>query len=111
MIGFNLDRKIKVALVHDYLNQYGGAERVLECLAEMFPDAPIYTLFYYKKLLHGKFRDRIIKTSFLDNIFVRRNHRLFIPFFPSAAESINLKDKYDLIISDSAGFGKGVKHT
>src|SRR3989338_1249688 len=111
MIGVNSDRKLKVALVHDYLNQYGGAERVLECLAEMFPDAPIYTLFYDKKLLRGKFKDRVINTSFLDNIFVRRNHRMFIPFFPKAAEFINLKDKFDLIISNSAGFAKGISHS
>ncbi len=111
MIGANTSKKLRVALVHDYLNQYGGAERVLECLAEMFPDAPIYTLFYDKKLLRGKFKDRVIKTSFLDNVIVRHYHRLFIPFFPVAAESLNLKDKYDLIISDSAGFGKGVNHS
>lgn len=107
----NQDKKLKVALVHDYLNQYGGAERVLETFAEMFPDAPIYTLFYDKKLLNGRFKNRIINTSFLDNPFVRRNHRLFIPFFPKAAEFLNLKDKFDLIISDSHGFAKGIKHT
>lgn len=114
MIGANFkktgENKLKVALVHDYLNQYGGAERVLECLAEMFPDAPIYTLFYDKKLMRGRFKDRVIFTSFLDNLLVRRNHRWFIPFFPAAAERLNLKSKYDLIISDSAGFAKGVRH-
>lgn len=103
--------KLRVALVHDYLNQYGGAERVLECLAEMFPEAPIYTLFYDKHLLRGKFKDRIIKTSFLDYALVRNHHRLFIPFFPKAAEYLNLKDEFDLIISDSAGFAKGVSHS
>lgn len=111
MIGVKLEKKLKVALVHDYLNQYGDAEKVLECLAEMFPEAPIYTLFYDKKLLRGRFKDRVINTSFLDNALVRRNHRLFIPLFPKAAEFINLKNKYDLIISDSHGFAKGVSHT
>ncbi len=111
MIGVKNTDKLKVALVHDYLNQYGGAERVLECLAEMFPDAPIYTLFYDKKLLRGKFKDRVINTSFLDNALVRKNHTLFVPFFPKAVEFINLKDKYDLIISDSHGFAKGISHS
>lgn len=101
---------LKVALVHDYLNQFGGAERVLETLAEIFPEAPIYTLFYDKELLAGRFKNRLIKTSFLDVPFVRRHHRLFIPFFAKAAETLDLGGNYDLIISDSAGFGKGVKY-
>jgi glycosyltransferase involved in cell wall biosynthesis len=101
---------LKVALVHDYLNQFGGAERVLETLSEIFPEAPIYTLFYDEKLTDGHFKNRLIKTSFIDKRFVRRHHRLFIPFFAKAAETINLGENYDLIISDSAGFGKGVRY-
>jgi len=42
---------MKIALVHDYLNQYGGAERVLEAFCEIFPDAPIFTLIYAPELL------------------------------------------------------------
>ncbi len=105
-----LKKKPRVALVHDYLNQYGGAERVLETIAEIFPDAPIYTLFYDKHLTKGYFANRDIRTSFLDNPFVQKNHRLFIPLMPLAAQSINLKDNYDIIISDSAGFGKGINY-
>ena len=101
---------LRVALVHDYLNQFGGAERVLLALAEMFPQAPIYTLFYEPDVLDGHLKEREIKTSFLDHPFIRRRHRLFIPLFAKAAESIDLGDNYDLIISDSAGFAKGVKH-
>ena len=101
---------MKVALVHDYLNQFGGAERVLETLLEIFPEAPIYTLFYDQELLNGRFRDRTIKTSFLDKPFIRRHHRFFIPLMPKAAENLNLNEEYDLIISDSAGFGKGVSY-
>ena len=44
-------KEIKVALVHDFLTQYGGAERVLEVLTEMYPEAPIYTLLYDKMAL------------------------------------------------------------
>jgi hypothetical protein len=42
------NKTVKVALVHDYLNEFGGAERVLMTLSEMYPDAPIYTAFYTK---------------------------------------------------------------
>jgi len=56
---------MKVALVHDYLNQYGGAERVLEAFTQIFPQAPIYTLLYDKVAMRGKFKDREIHTSFL----------------------------------------------
>jgi len=102
---------MKVALVHDYLNQFGGAERVLLSLAEIFPEAPIYTLFYEPKIFNNHLDQKIIRTTFLDRPFVRQQHRLFIPLFARAAESINLGSDYDLIISDSAGWAKGIKHT
>lgn len=101
---------MKVALVHDYLNQFGGAERVLITLAQMFPTAPIYTLFYEPEIFDAHLKGREIKTSFLDHPFIRRRHRFFIPLFARATESINLGDKYDLIISDSAGWAKGVRY-
>src|SRR3989344_156882 len=103
--------KVRVALVHDYLNQFGGAERVLFTLGEMFPEAPIYTLLHEKESLNGRLANREIKTSFLDKPFVRRHHRLFIPFMPKAAEMLNLGEEYDLIISDSASFAKGVSYS
>lgn len=100
---------MKVALVHDYLIQYGGAERVLETLMQMFPDAPVYTLLYDEERTLGRFRGRVKGTAFLDVPFVRRNHRLFIPLMPLAAELLRFDEPYDLIISDSAGFAKGIR--
>ncbi len=102
---------MKVALVHDYLNQFGGAERVLLALTEMFPEAPIYTIFYDENKLHGKLKGKDIRTSFLDFQLARDNHRFFIPIMPLAAESLNLGNEYDLIISDSASFGKGINYS
>src|SRR3989344_5832399 len=81
---------MKVALAHDYLNQYGGAERVLEVLMEMFPDAPIYTLLYDKERTFGKFEGRVRKTSFLDRDFVRKGHRPFLPLMPIAAQMLKI---------------------
>lgn len=104
------EKRPRVALVHDYLNQFGGAERVLIALAELFPEAPIYTLFYDPAIFGNTFGAREIKTSFLDHAFVRKNHRFFIPVMHKAAESLDLGDEYDLIISSSSSFCKGVTY-
>ncbi len=101
---------MRVALVHDYLNQYGGAERVLECLMEMFPEAPVFTLMHDAERTGNRFVSRVAKTSFLDFPFARRNHRLFIPLMPLAAKMTNLGSDFDLIISDTAGFAKGIRY-
>lgn len=101
-------RKMKVALVHDYLVEYGGAERVLECFSEIFPDAPIYTLVYDKKLASRILPGKTVRGSFLQKIpFSKSFHRLFPLLMPTAIESFNL-DYYDLVLSDSASFAKGV---
>jgi len=99
---------MRVALVHDYLNQYGGAERVLEAFCEIWPEAPIFTLIYDAKRTGGAFKDRKIKTSFLQKMpFVKAHHRPFLMLMPLAVEQFDLS-KYDLVISDSASFAKGV---
>jgi glycosyltransferase involved in cell wall biosynthesis len=101
---------MKIALIHDYLNQYGGAERVLETLCEIFPDAPIYTLFYDEEKTLGKFKNKKIITSFLDYEFVRNNHRLFIPLMPLAIFLMKVNKKFNIIFSASAGFAKGIRY-
>lgn len=98
---------MKVALTHDYLNQCGGAEKVLEVLAEIFPQAPIYALFYDAKKTRGHFVNRIKKTSFLDFGIVRNHHRFFIPLFPLASSNLKPDQSYDLVVSSSAGYAKG----
>lgn len=99
---------MKIALIHDYLVQYGGAERVLECFVELFPDAPIYTLIYDKKAMHGVFADKNIKTSFLQKIpFAPGNHRLLPSLMPIATEQFDFSD-YDIVLSDSSSYMKGV---
>ena len=100
---------MRVAILHDYLNQYGGAERVLEVLLEIFPSADIYTLLYDKERTFGKFEKNIKKTSFLNIPFVRRRHRMFIPFMPLASRFLRSKEKYDLVFSSTAGYGKGFR--
>ncbi len=98
---------MRVAILHDYLNQFGGAERVLQVLLEIFPDADLYTLVYDKEKTRGLFEGKVKGTSFLDWPLVRRYHRLFIPFMPLAAASFKQKGDYDLVVSSTAGYAKG----
>ena len=99
---------MKIALVHDYLVQNGGAEKVLEAFCELYPEAPIYTLVYSPKLMHGAFEGRDIRTSFLQKWpFAAGRHRVFPQFMPFAIEQFDLSD-YDIVLSDSSSFAKGV---
>lgn len=99
---------MKVALVHDYLVQYGGAERVLEAFTEIFPKAPIFTMVYDKHLMNGAFKDRKIYTSFLQKIpFIGSHHRLFPLLMPMAIEQFDLSG-FDVVLSDSNSYAKGV---
>ncbi|MCX6023170.1 MAG: hypothetical protein NTZ05_15860 [Chloroflexi bacterium] len=94
---------MRVALVHDWLNQNGGAERVLEVLHDMFPDAPVYTSIYAPEVF-PHYQGWDIRTSFLDRLpGARRNHQKLLPFYPLAFEQFDLSE-YDLILSNSSGF-------
>lgn len=99
---------MKVALVHDYLNQMGGAERVVLALHELFPDAPLYTSIYDPTRVDPAFQKMDIRTSFMQKFpFIMKHHQPYLPFYPSAMESLDLRG-YDLILSSSSAFGKGV---
>ncbi|MEA3398119.1 MAG: glycosyltransferase, partial [Patescibacteria group bacterium] len=99
---------MRVALVHDHLMQAGGAEKVLEVFADMFPDAPIYTLMYDEALIKKNFPNRKIEASIIHKIPLgRRRYRWFMPFMPMAIEFFDLSG-YDLVLSDSSSFAKGV---
>jgi glycosyltransferase involved in cell wall biosynthesis len=99
---------MKIALVHDYLNQYGGAERVLQVLCAMFPQAPIYTAVYDEVTTGGVFKGRDIRTSFLQNIpGARRFHHAFSFLMPIAFEQFDFSS-YDVVLSISSSFGKGI---
>lgn len=99
----------KVALVHDFLLYRGGAERVLRVLADLFPEAPIYTLLSDREGMKGMFDDREVRTSFLGSWprFLRRRHRWLLPFYGAATEAIDLRD-FDLVISSSGAWTKGI---
>lgn len=101
-------RGLKVAIVHDYLNQQGGAENVVEVFAEMFPDAPIYTSVYDRNRMPDSWAGRDIRTSFMQHISPSLPvAKALIPLYPTAFESFNLNE-YDLVLSSTTSFAKAV---
>ena len=99
---------MKVALIHDHLAQDGGAEKVLKVLAEMFPEAPIFTLLYEKKNTDKYYRHRHIETSIIQKLPGGISHyQWYMPFMPMAVEFFDLSG-FDLVISDTSSFAKGV---
>ncbi len=99
---------MRFAIVHDYLNQMGGAERVLMVLHDLFPDAPIYTSIYDPSRVDPAFRMMDIRTSFMQRLpLVHRHHQPFLPVFPFAFESLDLS-RYDVVLSMSSAWSKAV---
>jgi len=98
---------MKIAIVHDYLHKIGGAEALANAIFEVFPTADIYTATYDKKLIDSLefFRGAKIYSPRWGNLFSKK---IFIPFLPFYFERLDLS-KYDLIISSTAHFAKGVK--
>jgi len=101
---------MKVALVHDYLKEFGGGERVLLALHELYPEAPVYTSYLNERLKieNEKLRNLDIRTSSLQKVpFIKRFSKQFTFFYPLVFESFDFR-RYDLVISSSAIWAKGV---
>jgi glycosyltransferase involved in cell wall biosynthesis len=100
---------VKVAIVHDYLVNKGGAERVVESLHRLYPEAPIYTSLYHPETTYESFRDADVRTSPLQR-FSRdpATFRKLLPLFGRAFSNMKL-DGYDVVISSSAGFAHRVR--
>lgn len=102
-------RKLKVAIVHDYLNQAGGAERVVGVLHRMFPDAPIFTTIVDRGKLLPELRDAVIHTTFMQRIpGILKRFKLFFWLYPLAVRTMDVRG-YDLILSSSSAYAKGVR--
>jgi glycosyltransferase involved in cell wall biosynthesis len=93
----------RVAIVHDYLSQRGGAEKVVLEMSDMWPAAPIYTSLYRPDSTFEEFRGRDIRTSFLDRIPVDRGFRNLFPLYPAAFWSFGEIDA-DVVIASSSGW-------
>ncbi len=110
---------MKVALVHELLTIRGGAEKVLRILAELFPDAPIYTLLYNERKLGDWFPKERVKTSTIQSFANHLNHfpfslfhypfdhHLYLKRFPAAVEAWDFSS-YDLVLSSSSAFAHGI---
>ncbi len=99
---------MKLALVHDWLNQLGGAEDVLEVLVDLYPQQPIFTSLYWQKKMPAHWQKWDIRTSFIDQLpFAHSKQQLYFPLYPLAFEQFDFRD-YDLVISNKSGFCHGV---
>ncbi len=99
---------MKIALAHDSFTQFGGAERVIEALHEMYPEAPVFTLVINRRL-REKYKNWDIRTSWLQ-VFYNFIPKLqyFLPLIPLAVSSLDFSG-YDLVLSSSSSFIKNVK--
>lgn len=100
---------MNVALVHDYLNQRGGAERVFVHIARGWPDAPVYTALYDERAAGDLVSASRVRRSYLSRIpFANRNFRALAPLYPRAFESFDFTD-FDAIVSSTTAWAKGVR--
>ncbi len=100
---------MKIALVHDWLTGWRGGEKVLAAIAEIFPEADIWTLVYESRNIPPFLQQRIIKTSWLQKMpAAKTKYRYYLPLLPLFAELLNL-DNYDLIISSNHCVAKNVR--
>lgn len=101
---------MRIAIVHDYLAQAGGAERVVEAMHDLYPEAPIFTSVYDAEHTLPSFKTMDVRTSFLQRFAFARTakfHKLALPFFPTAFEHFDMSS-YDIVLSSTTGFAKGV---
>jgi glycosyltransferase involved in cell wall biosynthesis len=99
----------RIALVHDYFVQLGGAERVAEAMHDSFPAAPIYTTVAFPQSLPARLRAADIRTSPMQHLpAIDRKFRHYFMLYPFAVEHFDLS-LYDLIFSSSSGYAKGVR--
>jgi glycosyltransferase involved in cell wall biosynthesis len=100
---------VRVALVHDYLVERGGAEKVLAALHEAIPDAPVYTAVFNPQTTLDVFRDADVRVSFLQRLTAHpHRYRALLPLYPLAFHSFDLSP-YDIVISSASAFAKGVR--
>ncbi len=101
---------MKLALVHDWLNQIGGAEDVLDTLVRLYPNTPLYTSIYAPELMPAHYREWDIRTLWIDRLpGIHQHHQPYLPFYPPAWSGLNLSE-YDVVLSNKSGFCHGFQH-
>ncbi len=104
---------MKIAIVHDWFNDIGGAEKVVREMLVCYPEAELFALidFFDSEKRTNFLNGKSVTTSFLQHIpFAKKLYRLFFPLFPKAIEGLNLST-FDIIISSSSSVAKGITKT
>src|SRR3954471_13667694 len=97
----------RVALVHDFLLDLRGAERVFAAICDAWPDADVFAAVYDETGTEGRFADRTVQTSSLQRLRpTARTFRALLPLYPHAVESFDLRG-YDTVISSSSAWAHG----
>ena len=100
---------MRVAIVHDYLNQAGGAERVVAVLHRMYPDAPIFATLFDPDVVGEPLASADVRVSWMQRLPAwRRYFKAYLPLYPAAVRSFDLRG-YDLVISSSSAWAKGIR--
>lgn len=100
---------MRLTLVHDWLNQIGGAEDVLEALVALYPDAPIYTSIYWREKMPAHWQKWELHTLWIDRLpKIHQKHQAFFPLYPLAWGGLKLAD-VDVVLSNKSGFCHGLK--
>ncbi|MDQ1301950.1 MAG: hypothetical protein QG637_1872, partial [Chloroflexota bacterium] len=98
----------RIALIHDWLNQLGGAENVLETLVRLYPGAPVFTSMYAPQAMPPAYRAWDIRTTFMQRLpGILTHHQAYLPLYPLAFRGVDLRG-HDLILSNKSGFCHGV---
>jgi glycosyltransferase involved in cell wall biosynthesis len=98
---------MKLALVHDWLNQRGGAEDVLETLVGLYPESPVYTSIYAPEIMPASYRTWDMRTLWMDRLpGIHRHHQPYLPLYPLAWDGLDLS-AYDVVLSNKSGFCHG----
>ncbi len=101
---------MNLALVHDWLNQYGGAERVLDQWMRFFPNAPLYTSMYWREGMPAAYRAWDIRTTWMDHLpGIYRHHQAYFPLYALAFAQLDLRHGFDVVLSNKSGFCHGVR--
>ncbi|MCS7062325.1 MAG: glycosyltransferase family 4 protein, partial [Anaerolineae bacterium] len=99
-----------VALVHDWLNQLGGAEDVLTELHTLFPNAPIYTSIYDRQRMPASWQAWDIRSSWMDRLpGIHRRHQPYMPLYAWTFAHLRIPAQYDLVLSNKSAFCIGVQ--
>jgi glycosyltransferase involved in cell wall biosynthesis len=98
---------MKIALAHEYFVAHGGAERVVETLHQMWPDAPVYT-FFHDRRRYGGLPGWTLRTSYLQRLLLGESHRLLLPLYPNAARALRVPAETDVALVSTSAFIKGI---